>query len=84
MHIGIYWLYLCQCGCDYTEKIEGIGPATAYKLVKEHENIEGILKFINNLGEKKSKYKIPERFLYEESRELFINPDVTDPATIDV
>ena len=27
--------------------------------------------------EKKKKYIIPEKFLYEESRDLFLNPDVT-------
>lgn len=24
------------CGCDYTDSIEGVGPITAYKLIKEH------------------------------------------------
>ena len=34
------------CGCDYTETIDGVGPVTAYKLIKEHKNIENVLKFI--------------------------------------
>jgi flap endonuclease-1 len=31
------------CGCDYTENIDGVGPATALKLIKDHKNIENIL-----------------------------------------
>ena len=31
------------CGCDYTTKIVGIGPVNAYKLIKEHKNIENII-----------------------------------------
>lgn len=32
------------CGCDYASKIEGIGPVTAYRLIKQYKNIENILK----------------------------------------
>lgn len=35
-------------GTDYGNKIEGIGPANAYKLIKEHKNIESIIDFIKN------------------------------------
>ena len=29
------FIALCiLCGCDYTESIDGIGPVTAYKLIK--------------------------------------------------
>ncbi len=34
------------CGCDYTEKIEGIGPTTAYKLIKEFKCIENVLEHV--------------------------------------
>jgi len=67
------------CGCDYTHSIGGMGPVTAYKLIKEHETIEGVLERVKVLNEdpaKKKKYIIPENFLYEESRALFLNPDV--------
>jgi flap endonuclease-1 len=67
------------CGCDYTHTIGGMGPVTAYKLMKEHQDIEGVLKKVEESNEdptKKKKYIVPEKFLYEESRDLFINPDV--------
>jgi len=71
---------LCiMCGCDYTQTVGGMGPVTAYKMIKEHQNIEGVLKRINEMNEdpdKKKKYMIPGNFLYKESRELFVNPDV--------
>lgn len=28
------------CGCDYTHTIGGMGPVTAFKLIKEHKTIE--------------------------------------------
>lgn len=32
------------CGCDYTEKIAGIGHVNAYKIIKKHGNIEAFMK----------------------------------------
>ena len=67
------------CGCDYTSTIGGMGPVTAFKMLKENGDIEGVLKKVRDLNEdpdKKKKYMIPENFLYSESRELFKNPDV--------
>tara|TARA_B110000285_G_C15045217_1_gene573935 strand:- start:103 stop:903 length:801 start_codon:yes stop_codon:yes gene_type:complete len=75
------------CGCDYTHTIGGMGPVTAYKLMKEHGSIEAILEKVKESNEdpsKKKKYTIPESFLYEESRELFKNPDViSDKAALE-
>ena len=67
------------CGCDYSHTIGGMGPVTAYKLMKEHGNIEAVLEKVKESNEdptKKKKYTVPENFLYQESRELFKNPDV--------
>jgi len=55
------------CGCDYTSKINGIGPINAYKLIIKHKTIEEVFK--NN-----NKYVIPEKFDYVKARELFKNP----------
>jgi flap endonuclease-1 len=41
-------------GCDYCDTIRGVGPKTALKLIREHKNIETILK---NLDGKK--YVVP-------------------------
>lgn len=55
------------CGCDYTPKINGMGPVTAYKLISKFKTIEEVLK--NN-----NKYTIPDNFDYEKARELFKFP----------
>ena len=44
-------------GCDYCDTIKGIGPKTALKLIKEHNNIETILKHLN-----REKYTVPESY----------------------
>lgn len=54
------------CGCDYTSKIYGIGPITAYKMIKAHNDIETVLTKITN-----KKYKVPDNFNYIQARHLF-------------
>lgn len=62
------FLDLCiLCGSDYTSKINGLGPITAYKLIQKYGNIEEFLK-VNN------KYIIPDNFDYIKARNLFKNP----------
>lgn len=67
------------CGCDYTNTIQGMGPKTAYNLIKECGTIEKVLEKIKESNEdenKKKKYNIPGNFLFAESRQLFLAPDV--------
>ena len=59
------------CGCDYTDKIPGIGPVRALNLIQKHKSIEKILENID-----KDKHKIPDPFPYQEARRLFKEPDV--------
>jgi len=33
-------------GCDYTHGIEGVGPVTAFKLIKEYSNLERIIEYV--------------------------------------
>jgi flap endonuclease-1 len=66
------------CGCDYTSKIGGMGPQTAYKMMKKHENLEGVLV---ELQKRPDKYEIPvgEHFDYVKARDLFLHStDVED------
>lgn len=42
-------------GCDYCDTIKGVGPKTALKLIREHKNIETILKHLDG-----KKFTIPE------------------------
>ncbi|CAG8556781.1 11377_t:CDS:10 [Paraglomus brasilianum] len=66
-------------GCDYCDSIKGIGPHRAYELIKKHRNLETIIKELDP-----KKYPIPEDWHYKEARELFRNPDVVDPNTVDI
>jgi flap endonuclease-1 len=66
-------------GCDYCDSIKGIGPQRALALIREHGNLETIIKNLDP-----QKYAIPQDWPYEEARALFENPDVQDPETIDV
>jgi len=65
------------CGCDYTSTIEGVGPTTAYKLIKEHSNIENAIAALKSGTSKKVK-NIPEDFNFIGARELFLDPMVED------
>ena len=65
-------------GCDYCDKIRGIGPKSAIKLVQEHKTIENIIKHVD-----KKKHSIPENWLFEEARRLFKHPEVTPGEEID-
>lgn len=58
------------CGCDYTCKISRLGPETAFKVVKQYKNIEGILE--NICGEGKQ-FKMPNNFDYQGARKLLKN-----------
>lgn len=33
-------------GCDYLEPVRGIGPKTALKLIREHDGLAGVVKFV--------------------------------------
>ena len=57
------------CGCDYTNKITGIGPITSLKLIKTHKNLETLV----NILKINKKYNIPENFDYIKARKLFLH-----------
>jgi len=59
-------------GCDYCEKIRGMGPKNALKAIQVHKNIETV---IENLDKKK--HTVPENWLFAGARQLFTEPDVT-------
>ncbi|MHA1379881.1 MAG: flap endonuclease-1 [Candidatus Helarchaeota archaeon] len=59
-------------GTDFNEGVSGIGPKKGLKYILDYKNIEGIIK--------QGKIKID--FPYQEIREIFLNPDVTDDYNI--
>lgn len=66
-------------GCDYVDKIKGIGPKKAIELVKKHKTIENILANLD-----KTKYPPPQNWMYTEARRLFKEPDVTPADKVDL
>lgn len=66
-------------GCDYCESIRGVGPKRALELIAQYKSIEKIIENID-----KKKYQIPEDWNYVKARELFLNPEVLDPNSIEV
>lgn len=67
-------------GCDYTKSIKGIGPKTAYKLIKKHGTIDEL---VNHVGER-LKGNIPKDWNYAEARQLFVTPKVIPATKINV
>jgi flap endonuclease-1 len=66
-------------GCDYADKIKGIGPIKALEYIKKHGTIE---KIIANLD--KTKYQVPDNFPYVEIREYFKKPTATPAEEFDI
>jgi flap endonuclease-1 len=60
-----------MCGTDYNPGLPGVGPKTALKLIREHGDLDGALAGREETIEN-----------YQEIRELFLRPLVTDEYTI--
>ncbi|XP_060762550.1 probable flap endonuclease 1 homolog isoform X2 [Neoarius graeffei] len=55
-------------GCDYCEKITGLGPSRALKLIQQHRTIEDVILNIN-----KKTHPVPLTWQYEAARRLFLD-----------
>ena len=84
-------------GCDYVDKIKGIGPKKAIELVNTILALKSIMnqimfyqvkkhKNIETILENidKSKYPPPENWMFTEARRLFTSPDVTPSSEVDL
>lgn len=83
-------------GCDYMEPVKGIGPKTAFKLIKEYGSIEKVKEHLEEKeeekrqeAERKGKEKargvtFPEVWPYKEAREIFKKPDVVKADDMEV
>ena len=58
------------CGSDYTDKINGMGPITALKMIKKYNNLENVIDQFNVY----KKFEVPNKFDYNKARDLFKNP----------
>uniref|UniRef100_A0A7S3JRV7 Flap endonuclease 1 n=1 Tax=Aureoumbra lagunensis TaxID=44058 RepID=A0A7S3JRV7_9STRA len=54
------------CGCDYTNRIDKVGPKTALKLIKQHGSIEAILKSMSTSP--KEYDRVPDEWLDADTR----------------
>lgn len=66
-------------GCDYCDSIRGIGPKRAIELIQKNRNIDDILKSLDT-----KKYTPPEEWPYAEARRLFVEPEVTAAADVEL
>ncbi|KAI5958837.1 FEN1 [Candida theae] len=70
-------------GCDYCETIKGVGPVTAYKLIKEHGSLDNLVEYLTKNPDK-TKFKVPENWPYKEARQLFLHPEVIEADKVEV
>ncbi|KAM6918285.1 putative flap endonuclease 1 homolog [Xenentodon cancila] len=65
-------------GCDYCEKIPGLGPKRALTLIQKHRSIENVVLHIN-----RQTHPVPHLWKYKEARKIFLNtPHVPIPELI--
>ena len=76
------------CGCDYCERIEGIGCIKAFQLIKEYKTIEKVIEYTEKYNKddnhkKKMTYN-KENFDFVQARELFKKPEVIDTSKVEL
>lgn len=67
------------CGCDYCGTIRGVGPSTAFKLLKQHGSLEAAVATIDV-----NKVPPAEQWQVAEARALFSEADVVDPDLVEL
>uniref|UniRef100_A0A8C9RI17 Zgc:110269 n=1 Tax=Scleropages formosus TaxID=113540 RepID=A0A8C9RI17_SCLFO len=60
-------------GCDYCEKIQGLGPRRALKLIQQYKTIEDVVLHVN-----RKTHPIPVSWKYQEARRLFLETQQSD------
>lgn len=65
-------------GCDYCEKIPGLGPKRALTLIQKHRTIEDVVLHIN-----RKTHPVPNIWKYREARKIFLDgPQSSAPELI--
>ncbi|XP_060722972.1 probable flap endonuclease 1 homolog isoform X1 [Tachysurus vachellii] len=64
-------------GCDYCDKITGLGPSRALKLIQQHRTIEDVMLNIN-----RKTHPVPLGWQYQAARRLFLDPPQSDPPCL--
>lgn len=65
------------CGCDYCATVRGVGPSTAFKLLKTHGSLEAALASLDE-----AKRPTDEQMPYAQARAIFEAPEVLDAASV--
>ncbi|XP_072297898.1 probable flap endonuclease 1 homolog [Eucyclogobius newberryi] len=60
-------------GCDYCDKIAGLGPKRALDLIQKHRTIEEVVLHVN-----RKTHPVPQFWKYEAARKLFLEPPKID------
>ncbi|KAK5624243.1 hypothetical protein CRENBAI_000061 [Crenichthys baileyi] len=55
-------------GCDYCDKIPGLGPKRALTLIQKHRTIENVVLHINRMT-----HPVPHFWKYKEARKIFLD-----------
>ncbi|XP_036412195.1 probable flap endonuclease 1 homolog [Colossoma macropomum] len=64
-------------GCDYCDKITGLGPSRALKLIQQHRTIEHVMQNIN-----RKTHPVPLGWQFKAARRLFLEVPQTDPPKL--
>ncbi|XP_029929441.1 probable flap endonuclease 1 homolog [Myripristis murdjan] len=59
-------------GCDFCDKIAGLGPKRALSLIREHRTIENVVLHVN-----RRTHPVPHFWKYKDARKLFLNAPQT-------
>ncbi|KAL6468383.1 hypothetical protein MHYP_G00240600 [Metynnis hypsauchen] len=64
-------------GCDYCDKITGLGPSRALKLIQQHRTIEHVMQNIN-----RKTHPVPSCWQFKAARRLFLEVPQIDPPKL--
>lgn len=64
-------------GCDYCDKMAGLGPKRALALIQQHRTIENIMLHVN-----RKTHPVPHFWQYREARKVFLEAPLTTPPDL--
>lgn len=64
-------------GCDYCDKIAGLGPKRALTLIQKHRTIENVVLHVN-----RKTHPVPHFWKYKEARRLFLDKVDREPVEL--
>ena len=67
------------CGCDYCGTVRGVGPSTAFKLIKTHGSLEAAVATLES-----SRLPPPDEWRVAEARQFFASPEVLEPSSVEL